>query len=52
MHIQKFVEDDGGDFGPVGLPGNWKPVKDDDGPKLYIQTGSKMNDTNEDEDPF
>src|SRR5678809_457225 len=36
LHIQKFVEDDGGDFGPVGLPGNWKPVKDDDGPKLYI----------------
>src|SRR5262245_53976240 len=29
LHIQKFVEDDGGDFGPVGLPGNWKPVKDD-----------------------
>ena len=44
LHIQKFVEDDGGDFNPVGLPGNWKPVKDDDGPKLYIQTGSKMND--------
>ena len=52
LHIQKFVEDDGGDFGPVGLPGNWKPVKDDDGPKLYIQTGSKMNDVNNDEDPF
>src|SRR5690349_4144783 len=52
LHIQKFVEDDGGDFGPVGLPGNWKPVKDDDGPKLYIQTGSKMNDAGEDEDPF
>src|SRR6476620_7574553 len=52
LHIQKFVEDDGGDFNPVGLPGNWKPVKDDDGPKLYIQTGSKMNDANNDEDPF
>jgi len=52
LHIQKFVEDDGGDFGPVGLPGNWKPVKDDDGPKLYIQTGSKMNDSGDDEDPF
>jgi len=52
LHIQKFVEDNGGEFGPVGLPGNWKPVKDDDGPKLYIQTGSKMNDTNDDEDPF
>src|SRR6478609_5591738 len=52
LHIQKFVEDDGGDFNPVGLPGNWKPVKDEDGPKLYIQTGSKMNDANNDEDPF
>jgi len=52
LHIQKFVEDNGGDLGPVGLPGNWKPVKDDDGPKLYIQTGSKMNDTSDDEDPF
>jgi replicative DNA helicase len=52
LHIQKFVEDDGGDFNPVGLPGNWKPVKDDDGPKLYIQTGSKMNDSNDEEDPF
>src|SRR5215467_2196313 len=51
LHIQKFIEDDGGDFGPVGLPGNWKPVKDDEGPKLYIQTGSKMNDIGE-EDPF
>jgi len=27
-------------------------VKDDDGPKLYIQTGSKMNDAGDDEDPF
>src|ERR1044071_9051977 len=36
LHIQKFIEDEGGDFGPIGLPGNWKPVKDDDGPKLYI----------------
>jgi replicative DNA helicase len=52
LHIQKFIEDDGGDFGAVGLPGNWKPVKDDEGPKLYIQTGSKMNDVNEEEDPF
>ena len=53
LHIQKFIEDDGGDFGSgIGLPGNWKPVKDDEGPKLYIQTGSKMNDIKEDEDPF
>ena len=58
LHIQKFVEDDGGSFGGgIGLPGNWKPVPDEGGSdaKLYIQTGSKMNDepmTNEDETPF
>jgi replicative DNA helicase len=54
LHIQKFVEDDGSDFGSIGLPGggSWKPVKDDEGPKLYIQTGSKMNDIKDDEDPF
>ncbi|HYC39450.1 MAG TPA: replicative DNA helicase [Chitinophagaceae bacterium] len=56
LHIQKFVEDDGSTFGP-GLPGNWKPVPDSEGSgeaKLYIQTGSRMNDINvEDEDtPF
>src|SRR6195952_4846000 len=47
LHIQKFVGDDGDDFSK-SLPqgGSWKPVKDidGDGPKLYIQKGSKMND--------
>ena len=56
LHIQKFVEDDGGGFGGVGLPGNWKPVPDSEGAagaKLYIQTGSRMNDLPaEDESPF
>jgi len=59
LHIQKFVEDDGGSFGGgIGLPGNWKPVPGAEGggdAKLYIQTGSKMNDgpmTDEDETPF
>jgi replicative DNA helicase len=57
LHIQKFIEDDGDDFGK-SLPqgGNWKPVKDidgDDGAKLYIQKGSKMNDGEfDDETPF
>ncbi|MDQ2719625.1 MAG: replicative DNA helicase [Bacteroidota bacterium] len=55
LHIQKFVERDGDDFGP-GLPeGKWKPVKDidNDGAKLYIQKGSKMNDGEFDDDtPF
>lgn len=46
LHIQKFIEDDGGDFGGMSLPpGNWKPVSGNEGgPKLYIQAGSKMND--------
>ncbi|HTQ67017.1 MAG TPA: replicative DNA helicase [Puia sp.] len=58
LHIQKFVEDGGNDFGGIGLPpGNWKPVEGDEGggAKLYIQAGSKMNDLpfSEDEDtPF
>ncbi len=58
LHIQKFVEDDGGDFSGIGLPGNWKPVPDSDtapGAKLYIQTGSRMNDlppAEEEENPF
>lgn len=55
LHIQKFVEDmGGGDFGP-GLPSNFKPVSGLDsggGARMFIQTGSKMNDLPEDEDPF
>ncbi|HTQ28604.1 MAG TPA: DnaB-like helicase C-terminal domain-containing protein, partial [Puia sp.] len=57
LHIQKFMEDDGADFGGGGLPpGNWKPVQDDQGggAKLYIQAGSKMNDfpMDDEESPF
>jgi len=57
LHIQKFIDDDGGDFNMPNLPpgGSWKPVSDVDGPKLYIQTGSKMNENafHDDEDaPF
>jgi replicative DNA helicase len=57
LHIQKFVEEEGGDFN-TGLPpggGNWKPVSGggDDGASLYIQKGSKMNDGAFDDDaPF
>ncbi|MEO6812781.1 MAG: replicative DNA helicase [Ginsengibacter sp.] len=56
LHIQKFIEREGSDFGP-GLPsgGSWKPVRDvdGDGAKLYIQKGSKMNDGEfDDEAPF
>ena len=57
LHIQKFVEEEGGgkDFNPNLGSGNWKPVQGggDDGAKLYIQKGSKMNDGEFDEDaPF
>ena len=54
LHIQKFIEEDGGDFGNPPAGGNWKPVSGiDDGAKLYIQKGSKMNDGEfDDETPF
>jgi replicative DNA helicase len=56
LHIQKFVEEGGSDFGGIGLPaGNWKPVPDEEGgAKLFIQAGSRMNDfpsSDEEEQP-
>ena len=64
LHIQKFEEWDG-DGGPA-LPtgGSWKPIKPqppqtggDEGAKLFIQKGSRMNDDRfggevDDENPF
>ena len=56
LHIQKFTEDEDGNFGAGGFPsgGNWRPVEDVDGPKLYIQAGSKMNEQSysDEETPF
>src|SRR6476661_5013898 len=61
LHIQKFVEDEGGnDFNPGTPPGggNWKPVNTGGGAggdeaRMYIQKGSKMNDGAFDDDaPF
>jgi replicative DNA helicase len=56
LHIQKFVEDGGGnDFGSFNMPSNFKPVSGNDGnggARMFIQTGSKMNDLPDDEDPF
>src|SRR5690349_19561544 len=55
LHIQKFVDMDGDDFSGMGLPkGSWKPVPGNDttdqsNAKLYIQTGSRMNDLPMDE---
>ncbi len=55
LHIQKFVEDDGnGSFGSA-LPSNWKPVSDidgDGGARVFLQTGSKMNDLPDEDVPF
>ena len=57
LHIQKFIEEEGGsDFNPNMGGGNWKPVQSGgsgDGAKMYIQKGSKMNDGAFDDDaPF
>ncbi len=61
LHIQKFTDMEPDDFGGVGLPkgGAWKPVPgnsmgDQGNAKLYIQTGSKMNDLpmDDEEAPF
>jgi replicative DNA helicase len=56
LHIQKFVEDDNGEsFGGPAMPGSWKPVAGGDsggGARMFIQTGSKMNDIGDDDDPF
>jgi replicative DNA helicase len=54
LHIQKFVEEEGDDLGGGTQPsgGNWKPIPPgggpppaaaDDGARLFIQKGSKMN---------
>ncbi len=56
LHIQKFTNWDEDPYSGIGLPaGGWRPVEDSGGggEKLYIQTGSKMNDIPDDDDaPF
>ena len=55
LHIQKFVEEEGGDTNSRPTGGNWKPIprEGNDGANMYIQKGSKMNDGTFDEDaPF
>jgi replicative DNA helicase len=54
LHIQKFTSWDEDPYSGMGLPpGGWRPVDDGGGgEKLYIQTGSRMNDIQDDEDPF
>ena len=63
LHIQKFIEDEnqnsgeGNNFNPNLGQGNWKqaPKNDVDGPNMYIQKGSRMNDdrfNDDEESPF
>jgi replicative DNA helicase len=56
LHIQKFTNWDEDPYSGIGLPGtSWRPVDASGGAggeKLYIQTGSKMNDIPDDDDPF
>ncbi len=56
LHIQKFTNWEEDPYSGIGLPGGggWKPVSDVDGggEKLYIQTGSRMNDINEEDESF
>src|SRR4051812_38945856 len=55
LHIQKFIEDSGGpDYGS-GLPSNFKPfsgLETGGGEIIFIQTGRKINDLQDDENPF
>ncbi|MBU6158779.1 MAG: replicative DNA helicase [Bacteroidetes bacterium] len=53
LAIQKFLEDDfdkpGGSY--AGYPGgNFRPVSPDEGSRVFVQKGSKMNDASFDED--
>lgn len=60
LHIQKFVDMEDDNFGGLPKGGAWKPVPGNDAgnqggnAKLYIQTGSRMNDLpmDDDETPF
>ncbi len=58
LHIQKFTDMEEDDFNNLGLGGgSWKPVTPEasgggDGARLYVQTGSKMNDMPFGDDEF
>jgi replicative DNA helicase len=59
LEIQRFYDnnDNNGGMGGPQLPGSWKPVSDGDsggaGARMFIQTGSKMNQFSDDDDaPF
>jgi replicative DNA helicase len=56
LEIQRFYDDGDENFSGGFTGGNWKPVSDidsDGGAKVFVQTGSKMNDLPDDDDtPF
>ncbi|TCJ14378.1 replicative DNA helicase [Flaviaesturariibacter flavus] len=57
LEIQRFYDNNDGGMGGPQLPGAWKPVSGDDaggaGARMFIQTGSKMNQFSDDDDaPF
>ena len=57
LHIQKFTDMEEDDFNNLGLGGgSWKPVPPEasggDSARLYVQTGSKMNDMPFGDDDF
>lgn len=54
LHIQKFLDWDSDPYS-TSFPGEgkWKQIgSNDENSGLYIQTGSKMNDQNTDDEPF
>ncbi|TBR18622.1 MAG: replicative DNA helicase [Chitinophagaceae bacterium] len=53
LHIYKFIEYDDA-HANIHLPGNYRSVSDTEGNRSsnYIQTGSKMNNLDTDEEPF
>lgn len=57
LNIQKFLESERLDIDGSVYPkgGSWRPVSEDDGAKLYIQKGSRMNSDempDDEETPF
>src|SRR5215217_6328588 len=47
LEIQRFYDDEGGNDYGFNMPSNFKPISDNDGgggARMFIQTGSKMND--------
>lgn len=55
LHIQKFVSWDEDPYSGIGLPtGSWRPIDEsgNGGERLFIQTGSKMNEGGAEEGDF